>query len=64
MLGGMTKTEFYDQKKWLEIHRQADSLVATKNGEVLAAIYNSPVERTRQDRDRFVEMLQDWSATS
>jgi hypothetical protein len=56
-------TEFYDQKKWLEIHRTADDLIATKDGKILAALYKSPNERVREDYNDFVEMLQNWSKT-
>lgn len=57
------KKEFYDQKRWREIHRNADDLIATKDGVVLAALYRSPAERRREDYVRFVEMLKEWAAT-
>lgn len=59
----MTETEFYDQKKWREIHRNADQLIATKSGKVLAALYKSPDERLRENYLDFVEMLQTWAKT-
>ena len=59
----MTQQEFYDQRKWLDIHRQADQLIATKDGKVLAALYKSPDERAREDQEDFIQMLRDWSAT-
>jgi hypothetical protein len=58
----MTEQEFYNQRKWLEIHRQADQLIATKDGRILAAIYKSPDERVREDQIDFIEMLQEWAA--
>jgi hypothetical protein len=57
------KTEFYDQHKWLEMHQQADQLIATKDGNVIAAVYKSPNERTREDQDSYIQMLKDWAAT-
>lgn len=55
--------EFYDQKKWREIHREADQWIATKDGKILAALYKSPDERVREDYLDFVEMLQGWAKT-
>lgn len=54
-------TEFYDQRRWREIHKMADDLIATKNGKVLAALYRSPDEKLREDYVAFVEMLQEWA---
>ncbi len=59
----MMPSEFYDQRKWREIHRQADELIFTKSGHCLAAIYHSPDERLRQDRARFIDMLREWALT-
>ena len=55
--------ELYNQRRWQEIHKDADDLIATKDGKVLAALYRSPDERTREDYVAFVEMLQKWSKT-
>lgn len=59
----MIAKEFYDQKKWRMIHRDADELIATKDGRILAALYKSPDERTREDYIDFAEMLRNWAAT-
>ena len=59
----MTEKEFYDQKKWREIHREADQLIFTKDGRCLAALYKSPDERTREDKLEFIEMLRAWALT-
>jgi len=59
----MITQEFYDQRKWLDIHRQADSLIASKDGSVICAVYTSPLERTRQDREDFIWMLRQWADT-
>jgi hypothetical protein len=59
----MTQQEFYDQRKWLEIHQQADELIATKDGKVLIAVYKSPDERVREDQAAFIQMLQEWADT-
>jgi hypothetical protein len=58
----MTEQEFYDQSKWLEIHCHADQLIGNKKGDIIAAVYKSPLERTREDRIDFIEMLQKWAA--
>jgi hypothetical protein len=42
-------TEFYDQKKWLEMHRSADELMATQDGKIILAIYKSPFQRNREE---------------
>lgn len=54
-------TEFYDQRRWKQIHAKADDLIATKSGKVLAALYRSPDERLREDYVAFVSMLQEWA---
>ncbi len=59
----MIPKEFYDQKKWREIHREADQLIFTKSGKCLTAVYKSPYELVRQDQEGFIEMLQDWAKT-
>ncbi len=59
----MIENEFYDQKKWRELHRQADQLIFTKDGKCLAALYKSPDELVREDRDDFIQMLKDWAKT-
>lgn len=59
----MTEKEFYDQGKWRHIHREADDLIATKDGKILAALYRSPDERLREDYVGFVEMMKEWAAS-
>lgn len=56
------ETEFYNQAKWLELHKLADDFIATSDGKILAVLYRSPDERRREDYVRFVNMLKDWAA--
>ena len=41
--------EFYDQRKWREIHKEADEFFAALDGVVMKAIYYSPEKRHRDD---------------
>jgi hypothetical protein len=41
--------EFYDQSKWLELHKEADELVATRDGTIIKAVYFSPQKRHWDD---------------
>lgn len=54
-------TEFYEQRRWKQIHEKADDLIATRSGKVLAALYRSPDERLREDYVAFVQMLTEWA---
>ena len=57
------KTEFHDQQEWMEIHRKADELIATKKDDkVIAAIYWSPEAGVMRDQIRFAKMLGEWAA--
>ncbi len=59
----MTQNEFYDQRKWMDQHREADQLIAAKDGTILCAVYKSPTERVREDTSDFIEVLLEWSKT-
>lgn len=57
----MREKEFFDQKKWIEIHKEADQLIARSDGTILAALYKSPMERYREDYSDFTTMLREWA---
>lgn len=57
----MPSSEFYDQAKWRQIHKDADQLIATKDGKIVAAVYKSPDERLREDYVAFVKTLKEWA---
>ena len=44
-------TEFYNQKKWLEIHKLADEWVYSVGGFVTDAVYHSPIKRKILDHE-------------
>jgi len=53
------KHEFYDQRKWLKLHKEADRLVADNEGLVILAVYLSPLGRQREDMEKMLKQLQD-----
>lgn len=58
----MKEKEFYDQKRWLQIHKEADQLICRTDGTVLAALYKSPMELLREDYSDCAEMIKEWAS--
>jgi hypothetical protein len=48
--------EFYNQAKWLKLHKNADELIATSDGTVIKAVYFSPRKRHWEDIVHYFEM--------
>jgi hypothetical protein len=49
------------QLKWKQVHKEADTFIATKEGKIILAVYKSPERKLMEEQQYYLNLLQRWA---